>query len=186
LADSGGFNRLPGCDLDHPRRLVLGRQAPLWGQLINQVWQMLTKASEQIVHAQAGLLAQRIDRIAAERIRQILGRDLLIRAGADPGWGAAAMPAVLQLFHDVPEPAAQHASGRRPAEQTPQSAGEEVAQAAAGIGAGACASWHAAWLAAEQPAEDIFEPPARAAGTDCAAGRHRPGRTARIGSLTAS
>src|SRR5262249_48718107 len=94
-----------GATLYQPRRLLLGRQAPLWGKLIDQVRQMLTQASEQIVHAQAGLLAQRIERIAAERIRQILGRDVLVRAGADPGLRDAAMSAVLQFFYDVPEAA---------------------------------------------------------------------------------
>src|SRR5262245_20498759 len=119
------------------------------------------KASDQIVHAQAGLLAQRLERVVPERIGQILGRDLLIRAGADPGLGDAAMSGVLQFFYDVAEAAAQHASGRRPAEQTAQSSGEEVIQAATtGLGAGGCA----AWLAAEQPAEDIAEPTVRTAG----------------------
>ena len=56
---------------------------------------MLSKASQQIVHAQAGLLAQGIERVAAERIRQILRRDLLIRAGADPGLRGAPMSVVL-------------------------------------------------------------------------------------------
>src|SRR5262245_40993141 len=81
--------------LDHPPRLLLGRQAPLRGKLINQVRQILTQAIKQFVPAQAGLLAQRVERIAAERIRQILGRDVLVRAGADPGSRDAAMSAVL-------------------------------------------------------------------------------------------
>src|SRR5262249_59126973 len=102
--------RLRGCDLYHPRRLLLGRQAPLWGKLINQVRQILTQASKQLVPAQAGLLAQRVERIAAERMRQIFGRDILVRAGADPGLGDAAVSAVLQFFYDVPEAAAQHAA----------------------------------------------------------------------------
>ena len=79
----------------HPRCFLLGRQPPVWRELIDQVWQMLTQASEQIIHAQAGLLAQCVERIAPERIRQILGRDVLIRAGADPGLRDAAMSAVL-------------------------------------------------------------------------------------------
>src|SRR5262249_26441438 len=124
--------RLRGCGLDHPPPLLLGRQAPLRGKLVNQIPQILTQASEQIVRAQAGLLAQRIERIAAERIRQILGRDLLVRAGADPGLRDAAMSAVLQFFYDVPEAAAQHAASRGAAEHTAQSAGEEVTQAATG------------------------------------------------------
>src|SRR5262249_34464830 len=82
-----------GRDLDHPRRLLLGRQAPLWGKLINQVRQILTQASKQLVPAQPGLLAQRVERIAAERMRQILGRDVLVRAGADPGLRDAAVSA---------------------------------------------------------------------------------------------
>ena len=44
------FNWSRRCDLYHPRRLVLGRQASLWGKLINQVRQMLTQAREQIVY----------------------------------------------------------------------------------------------------------------------------------------
>src|SRR5262249_26378403 len=84
-----------------------------------------------------------------------------IRAVADPGLGDAPMSGVLQFFYDVAEAAAQHASGRGPAEQTAQSSGEEVIQAATtGLGAGGCA----AWLAAEQPAEDIAEPTVRTAG----------------------
>src|SRR5262249_16929887 len=149
--------RLRRCDLYHPRRLLLGRQAPLWGKLIDQVRQILTQTSKQFVHAQAGLLAQRIERIAAERMRQILGRDVLIRAGADPGLRAAALSAVLQFFYDVPEAAAQHAARRGAAEHTAQSAGEKVTQAATGLGTGGCATGLASRLAAEQSAEDIAE-----------------------------
>src|SRR6516162_835298 len=179
--------RLRGCDLHHPRRLLLGRQAPLWCKLINQVRQMLTEASEQIVHAQAGLLAQRVERIAAERILQILGRDLLVRAGADPGLRDAAMSAVLQFFYDVPEAAAQHAARRGAAEHTAQSAGEEVTQAATGLGAGGCATRHAGRLAAEQSAADIPEASARTAGTHSAAWRYsaRLTHAARRGCLAA-
>src|SRR5215813_4324566 len=67
---------------------------------------MLTQASEQLVRAQAALLAQRVERIAAERIREILGCDVFIRAGADPGSRDAGMSAVLQFLYDVGEPAA--------------------------------------------------------------------------------
>src|SRR5262249_47606833 len=118
---------------------------------------MLTQASEQLVRAQAALLAQRVERIAAERIREILGCDVFIRAGADPGSRDAGMSAVLQFLYDVGEAAAQHAARRSAAEHTAQSAGEEITQAAAGIGAGGRASRHAARLAAEQSTQDIPE-----------------------------
>src|SRR6516162_5722913 len=169
--------------LHHPPRLLVGRQAPVWGELIDQVRQMLTEASQQLVHAQAGVLAQCIERVAAERIRQILGRDLLVRAGADPGLRDAPMSVVLEFFYDVAEAAAEHAASRSPTEHAAQSAGEEVTQAAAGPCPGA--TRHAAWLAAKQSAKDIVQPTARSAGTRCAAGRHPLARTARIGSLTA-
>src|SRR5262245_6758974 len=170
--------------LDHAGRFLVGRQTSLWGHLVDQVRQMLTKASEQIVHAQPTLPAQCIERIAAERIRQIVGRDLFVRTGADPRLRDAPMSTVLYFLDDVPEATAQHAAGRCPAEQAAQSAGEEVTQAAAGLGAGA--SRHAVWFAAEQPAEDIVEPTARSAGTHCAAGRERSASSAGRRSLTAA
>src|SRR5262245_50032993 len=150
---------------------MLGRQPPIWRGLIDQVWQMLTQASEQIIHAQAGLLAQRVERIGPERIRQILGRDLLVRAGADPGLRDAAMSAVLQFFYDVPEAAAQHAASRGAAKHTAQSAGGEVNQAATGLGAGGCATGHAARLARQQSTKQSSDAPARPPATHTAAWR---------------
>src|SRR5262249_51128753 len=81
-----------------------------------------------------------------------------------------AMAAVLEFLNDVPEATAQHVAGRGAAEQAAQSAGEEVTQGTAGLGAGA--RRHAAWSAAEQSAENIVEPTARSTGTHCAARRH--------------
>src|SRR5262249_61761339 len=103
------------------------------------------------------------ERIAPERIRQILGCDVLVWTGADPGLRGAAVSAVLQFFYDVPEAAAQHAARRGPAEHTAQSAGEKVTQAAAGLAAGGCATRHAARLAADQSPEPIAARSARTA-----------------------
>ena len=44
-AGSYSFSWLRGCDLYYPRCLLLGRQP-----MIDQVWQMLTQASEQTIH----------------------------------------------------------------------------------------------------------------------------------------
>ena len=82
-------------DLDHPRRLLLARQATVRGELIDQVRQMLTKASEQIIHTDAGLFAQCMERVAAERVREIIWRDLVVRTIADPRLRDVAMPALL-------------------------------------------------------------------------------------------
>src|SRR5262245_11150768 len=100
----------------------------MWRQLIDQLRQILTEAGEQLIHAQATLLAQCAQRIAPERTRQVLGRDLLVRASADPGLRDTAMPAFLQFLNDVGKTATQHASSCGTAQHTAQSAGEKVAQ----------------------------------------------------------
>src|SRR5262249_34911335 len=123
-------------DLHHPRRLLLVRQAAVWGELIHQVGQMLAKAGEQIIHTQAGVFAQCVDGVAAERVRQIFWCDLVVRPVADPGLCDMAMPALLEFFYDVREPAAEHAASCGSAEQTAQSTGKDIAQAAAGLCAG--------------------------------------------------
>src|SRR5262249_42904164 len=86
-------------DLHHPRRLLLVRQAAVWGELIHQVGQMLAKAGEQIVHTQAGVFAQCVDGVAAEHVRQIIWCDLVVRTVADPGLCDMAMPALLEFFY---------------------------------------------------------------------------------------
>ena len=92
---SYSFSWLRGCDLYHPRCLLFARQATVRGELIDQVRQMLTKASEQIIHTHAGLFAQRIERVAAERVREIIWRDIVVRTIADPRLRDVAMPALL-------------------------------------------------------------------------------------------
>src|SRR5262249_13227797 len=137
---------------------------------------MLTQASEQVIRAHAGLLAQCIDRIAPERIRQFLGCDLLVWAGADPGLRGSAMSAVLQFLYDVRKAAARHASRRGTAEHTAQSAREEVTYAATGLGAGGCGTPRPAWVHPAQTADAIVAPTARTAPTRSGA---RPDRSAR-------
>jgi len=63
---------------------------------------------QQIIAAHPGLPAQRIDGVAAERSRKVMGRDLLVRAGP---------PARLQVADEIAEPAAEQATRRAAAEQ---------------------------------------------------------------------
>jgi hypothetical protein len=100
---------------------------------------MLTKASEQILAAHAGLPAERVDRIAAECIDEIVGRNLLVGTGTDPGLRGAAMSAVLESLDEIVECPAQYRPCRGAAEETAQSARDQLAQAGAGLSAG-CAS----------------------------------------------
>jgi hypothetical protein len=46
---------------------------------------VLAQPFEQLVARYAGLPAERVERIAAERVRQLVGGNLLVRPGANPG-----------------------------------------------------------------------------------------------------
>src|SRR5262249_21206365 len=118
-------------ELHHPRRFFLGRHPSVGRELINQLRQMLTKPGKQIVTVHAGLLTQGVQRLAPERFLQIVRRNLLVRAIADPGLRDMAVSALLESFDQVVEAAAQHGSGRGAAEQAAQSATELVVQIAA-------------------------------------------------------
>src|SRR5262249_56389795 len=134
------------------------------GELIHKGGQRLVRAGERIVNTQAGVFAEFGDGVAAERVRQIIWCDLVVRTVADPGLCDMAMPALLEFFYDVREPAAEHAASCGSAEQTAQSTGKDIAQAAAGLCAGT--SWHAAWFATEQSAEDVPKSATGHAGPD--------------------
>src|SRR5262249_1273156 len=62
---------------------------------------------------------------------EIVGIDLLVLAGADPGLGDVAVAGVLQLLEDVVETAGHDTAGRRPAEQAAEAALQDVAKPAA-------------------------------------------------------
>ena len=53
-------------------------------QLIDKDGQMLAQTSKQILVTYAGLVAQRGERITAEGTCEVVGRNLLVGAGADP------------------------------------------------------------------------------------------------------
>ena len=48
---------------------------------------MLAQSGEQIFPSQAGMLAQRVERIGSQRISQVMGRNILIWSSPDPGLG---------------------------------------------------------------------------------------------------
>jgi putative tryptophan/tyrosine transport system substrate-binding protein len=58
--------------LNHSSRFFVGRHPPVRRKLIDQFRQVLAEAGKQIVALHAGLLAQRIERVAAECVRQIV------------------------------------------------------------------------------------------------------------------
>jgi len=103
-------------------RLFLARQPSIRRKLIDQVRQMLAQPGKQVFPSQAGLLAERVERIAPECICQVVGRDFLILSGIDPGLRDSTVSTVLEFFNEFAEATAQHASSRGAAEQTAQSA----------------------------------------------------------------
>src|SRR5437867_8258646 len=92
----GEFGLTPRTRLHHPLCLLLGRQPAVRRELVDQLRQILTKTGEQIVALHAGLLTQRVERIATERFLQIVGRNLLVWTAADPGLGHMALSALLE------------------------------------------------------------------------------------------
>jgi hypothetical protein len=58
----------------------------------------------------------------SQRIGQVLGRDILIWSGTDPGLRDSAVSALLQFLDEVTQAATQHAFRRSAAEQTALSA----------------------------------------------------------------
>src|SRR5258708_30821480 len=88
---------------DHPRGFLVGRQPAVGCELIDQVRQLLAQTRQEVLSPQAGLLGQRVERIVTERIRQVVGCNLLVWTSADPGLGRFALPARLELLDELVE-----------------------------------------------------------------------------------
>ncbi len=65
-------------------RLALRRQPPLRRQSIDDFRQVAAERGQKIARRHACLIAQRLNRVLAERIRKLVRGDRLVRAGADP------------------------------------------------------------------------------------------------------
>jgi hypothetical protein len=91
----------------------------------------LAKALEQIIARHAGLAHKRVDLVRSECTGQIVRRYLLIGSGADPRIGRVAMAALLKLFKQVIQAAADDASGSAASKHAAQSAFEQIAKPAA-------------------------------------------------------
>src|SRR5215831_15665283 len=96
--------------------------------MIDHLRQILAEAAQQIVPRHAALGRQRLDLVGTQRLREIVWRDRLVLAGANPGIGGVALATLLQLFHQVSEPAGDHAARGRAAEQSAQRSLQHVAK----------------------------------------------------------
>jgi hypothetical protein len=66
------------------RNFVLVRHPSIRRQMIDHVRQILAEAFQQFIARHPSLRGQRIDLVGAECAGEIAGRDLLVRAVADP------------------------------------------------------------------------------------------------------
>src|SRR5205814_1433268 len=147
-ADGAGF-------ASHPlRQFRPARHAAVRRQLVDRAWQFAAEPRQQLLARQAGVLRQRVDVVAADRLRQVAFGNVLVRSGADPRVGGLTLTVVLELLEQAAEAAAQHAAGRAAGEQTAQSALEQIAKTAAASKSATTA------VATEQAAENVAQPAA--------------------------
>lgn len=81
----------------HAGRFLFGRYPAVGRELIDEARELMPQRLEQLVLSHAGPLAQRLERIAPERIGQVVGRNLLVGTGANPGLRGMTMPAVPEI-----------------------------------------------------------------------------------------
>src|SRR5215211_3198556 len=84
MAVRANGTRKPQISSDHSRCFLFGGQPPLRRELIDKLRQMLAQPFQELVTVHTGLAAQRIERVAAERMGEISGRDFPIRSGSYP------------------------------------------------------------------------------------------------------
>src|SRR3984893_10313337 len=69
----------------HSGSLLLARQAPVRGELIDEFRKVIAQSDQQVGAAHAGLLSNGVERLASERVFQIIWSDCLVGSGTDPG-----------------------------------------------------------------------------------------------------
>jgi len=104
------------CALHHPRGLLCRRKPSVRRELIDEVWQILTEALEQLVVVQAGLSREGVKLLTPEGFSQGGRRNILIRSAIDPRLGHSSLTTVLQIVDQTTKAAAQHAAGGGAAE----------------------------------------------------------------------
>src|SRR5690242_6655550 len=97
--------------------------------MIDHFRQVLAEAAQQVVPRHATLGGERLDLVGAQRLGEIVGCDRLVLSGANPGIGGVALATLLQLFHQVSEPAGDDAARGGAAEQPAQRSLQQVAKA---------------------------------------------------------
>src|SRR5437763_4457685 len=156
------FRRAGGSDalvflpaLDFP---AIG-DAALRRQPVDHVGERLRELRQHVLAWHPGLLRQLVDRFRAERLMQLIRRDLLVGTAADPGIGHVAIAVLLELPQQPAEAAAHRFGGvlaellfrhRRALRIAAEKTAKQSAQPAAGEKAAQAASLSAA---AQKPAE---------------------------------
>src|SRR4051812_32564223 len=102
------------------RCLVLVGQPSIRRQLVDELRQVLAQGRQYLIARHPGLARNRVEIFVPDRLREIVGRDRLVRAVAYPGLRRVAVAVLLHVADEVAQAAAQNAA-RSPA-------GEESAE----------------------------------------------------------
>src|SRR4029079_5633724 len=130
--------------------------------------QFAAQPGQQLVARQAGVTAEFVDILAADRLRQIAFRNVLVRSLADPGVCSLALAVLLKLVEQTTKSAAEDAAGRASREQPAEAALQQSAKSAAARRAKSAAARRAT-SAAQHAAENV----AQAAAATLRAAVHR-------------
>src|SRR3954470_7633265 len=131
----------------HTRHLVRSRHAALRRHVIDHRRQLSTQFRQQVIARHAGMLGQRVDRVIAKCLLQIVGRDRLVLSGRHPRMRFVAVAGLFELLEQIAETAAEQATGGTPGEQSAETAFQKIAEVAAKHSAQAARKARIAWIA---------------------------------------
>src|SRR5262245_5806401 len=95
-----------------PHYLLPRRKSTVRGKIIHHIRKHAGEFGDDLIARQPGPARQIIDNVAAERHGNLVGTDVLVLAGADPGVDHIAQSLLLELLDEAAEPV-EDAAGRR-------------------------------------------------------------------------
>jgi hypothetical protein len=86
------------------KQILIARQLSLRGEFVDHSWQQLRELCKQVIARHAGLPGQMIDRLWAERALQLIGRNGLVLACANPRFEDVFEPALTEAVDQSSQP----------------------------------------------------------------------------------
>src|SRR5262245_57514094 len=95
-----------------PHYLLSRRKSTVGGKIIHHIRKHASELGDDLIARQPGPARQIIDNVSAERHGNLVGANVLVLAGADPGVDHIAQSLLLKLLDEAAE-AVEDVSGRR-------------------------------------------------------------------------